>query len=164
MTRLVSAGLSLPQHRANVIDEATEHTTIDASPEHCFAIALDFDRYPEWAADIKRVDVLERDPEGRGTKVRFRAAAMGQSIHYTLQYDYTDAPRTLAWVQTDGDVTRKLDGSYVFEPNAAGGTDMTYHLVAELKVPIVGFIKRRAENRILGTALRELKARAESTT
>jgi hypothetical protein len=88
---------------------------------------------------------------------------MGQSIRYTLEYDYADAPRTLAWVQTDGDVTRKLDGSYVFEPNAAGGTDMTYHLVAELKVPIVGFIKRRAEHRILGTALRELKARAEST-
>jgi ribosome-associated toxin RatA of RatAB toxin-antitoxin module len=146
-----------------VTDEATERTTIAASPEHCFAIALDFDRYPEWAADIKSVEVLERDDEGRGTKVRFRAAAMGQSIRYTLEYDYADAPRTLAWVQTDGDVTRKLDGSYVFEPNDAGGTDMTYHLVAELKVPIVGFIKRRAEHRILGTALRELKARAEST-
>ena len=144
-------------------DEATERTTIDAPPEHCFAIALDFDRYPEWAADIKSVEVLERDAEGRGTKVRFRAAAMGQSIRYTLDYDYTDAPRTLAWIQTAGDITRKLDGSYIFEPNDAGGTDMTYHLVAELKVPVVGFIKRRAENRILGTALRELKARAEST-
>jgi ribosome-associated toxin RatA of RatAB toxin-antitoxin module len=144
-------------------DEATERTTIAASPERCFAIALDFERYPEWAADIKSVEVLERDDEGRGTKVRFRAAAMGQSIRYTLQYDYGDAPRTLAWVQTDGDLTRKLDGSYVFEPSADGnGTEMTYHLVAELKVPIVGFIKRRAENRILGTALRELKARAES--
>jgi uncharacterized membrane protein len=146
-----------------VTDEATERTTIDAPPEHCFAIALDFDRYPEWAADIKSVEVLERDGEGRGTKVRFRAAAMGQSIRYTLDYDYTDAPRTLAWVQTAGDITRKLDGSYIFEPNPDGGTDMTYHLVAELKVPVVGFIKRRAENRILGTALRELKARAEST-
>ena len=144
-------------------DEDTERTTIDAPPEHCFAIALDFDRYPEWAADIKSVEVLERDEEGRGTKVRFRAAAMGQSIRYTLDYDYTDAPRTLAWIQTAGDITRKLDGSYIFEPNDAGGTDMTYHLVAELKVPVVGFIKRRAENRILGTALRELKARAEST-
>jgi ribosome-associated toxin RatA of RatAB toxin-antitoxin module len=144
-------------------DEATERTTIAASPERCFAIALDFERYPEWAADIKSVEVLERDDEGRGTKVRFRAAAMGQSIRYTLQYDYGDAPRTLAWVQTDGDLTRKLDGSYVFEPAPDGeGTEMTYHLVAELKVPIVGFIKRRAENRILGTALRELKARAES--
>ena len=147
-------------------DEATERTTIAAPPEHCFAIALDFDRSPEWAADIKSVEVLERDEQGRGTKVRFRAAAMGQSIRYTLEYDYTDAPRTLAWVQTAGDITRKLDGSYIFEPSAdgSGGTDMTYHLVAELKVPVVGFIKRRAENRILGTALRELKARAESTT
>lgn len=144
-------------------DEATERTTIDAPPEHCFAIALDFDRYPEWAADIKSVEVLERDAQDRGTKVRFRAAAMGQSIRYTLDYDYTDAPRTLAWIQTAGDITRKLDGSYIFEPNDQGGTDMTYHLVAELKVPVVGFIKRRAENRILGTALRELKARAEST-
>jgi ribosome-associated toxin RatA of RatAB toxin-antitoxin module len=140
-----------------VTDEATERTTIDASPEDCFAIALDFPGYPEWAADIKSVEVLERDEQGRGTRVRFRAAAMGQSIRYTLDYDYTDAPRTLAWVQTE------LDGTYVFEPNDAGGTDMTYHLVAELKVPIVGFIKRRAEHRILGTALRELKARAEST-
>ena len=145
-------------------DEATERTTIAASPDHCFAIALDFERYPEWASDIKSVEVLERDDEGRGTKVRFRAAAMGQSIRYTLEYDYGDAPRTLAWVQTEGDVTRKLDGSYVFEPLGDGGTEMTYHLVAELKVPIVGFIKRRAENRILGTALRELKARAEQTS
>jgi hypothetical protein len=90
---------------------------------------------------------------------------MGQSIRYTLDYDYSDAPRTLAWVQTAGDITRKLDGSYVFEPSAGDPTktDMTYHLVADLKVPVVGFIKRRAEHRILGTALRELKARAEAT-
>jgi ribosome-associated toxin RatA of RatAB toxin-antitoxin module len=148
-----------------VTDEATERTTIDASPERCFEIALDFESYPQWAADIKSVEVLERDDQGRGTKVRFRAAAMGQSIRYTLDYDYADAPRTLSWVQTAGDITRKLDGSYVFEPvpDEPDKTQMTYHLVAELKVPIVGFIKRRAENRILGTALRELKARAEST-
>lgn len=144
-------------------EEATERATINAPADHCFAIALDFEHYPEWASDIKSVEVLSRDDQGRGLKVGYRAAAMGQSIRYTLAYDYRDAPRTLAWVQTDGDLTRKLDGSYVFEPNASGGTDMTYHLTVELKVPIVGFIKRRAESRILGTALRELKTRAEST-
>jgi len=32
----------------------------------------------------------------------------------------------------------------------------------ELKVPLPGFIKRRAEGRIVGGALRELKARAEA--
>jgi hypothetical protein len=36
-------------------------------------------------------------------------------------------------------------------------------LEAELKVPIPGFIKRRAEGRIMHTALRQLKARVEAS-
>ena len=143
-------------------DQATQQIHIAAPPEQCFAIAVDFERYPEWAADLKSVEVLERDAEGRGSKVRFRAGALGQSTRYTLAYDYSAAPRVLGWVQTDGDLTRKLDGQYVFDDDGAGGTNMTYHLTVELKVPLVSFIKRRAEARILGTALRDLKARAES--
>ena len=144
-------------------EEATERTSIAAPPDRCFAIAVDFEHYPEWAADIKSVEILERDSEQRAVSVAFRAAAMGQTTRYTLRYDYGDAPRVLRWVQTDGDITRKLDGSYVFEPGPAGGTIMTYHLTVDLKVPLIGFIKRRAESRILHTALRELKARAEAT-
>ena len=143
-------------------DEATQQIHIDAPPDQCYAIAIDFERYPEWAGDLKSVEILERDDQGRATSVRFRAGALGQSTRYTLAYDYAQAPRVLAWVQTDGDITRKLDGEYVFESDGANGTNMTYHLTVELKVPLVSFIKRRAEARILGTALRELKARAES--
>ncbi len=143
-------------------DHATRQIHIDAPPDAVYAIALDFERYPEWATDIKSVEVLERDEEGRATAVRFRVGALGQSTRYTLDYDHSEAPRKLAWVQRDGDLTRKLDGEYVFDADGKGGTDMTYHLTVELKVPLVSFIKRRAEARILGTALRDLKARAES--
>ena len=143
-------------------DEATQQTHIDAPPDQCFAVAIDFDRYPEWAADIKSVEVVERDDQGRAARVRFRAGALGQSTRYTLRYDYSGAPRVLAWVQVEGDLTRKLDGEYVFESDGKGGTNMTYHLTVELKVPLVSFIKRRAEARILSAALRDLKARAES--
>ena len=41
-----------------------------------------------------------------------------------------------------------------------GGTDVLYDLSIELVVPIPGFVKRRAEVRILNT-LKELKVRAE---
>lgn len=143
-------------------EQATERMTVEASPERCFDVAIDFDRYPEWAADIKSVSVDERDSDGRGTLVTFRAAAFGRSTSYTLRYDYSAAPHTLAWVQERGDITSRLDGEYVFDAAAGGGTDVTYHLVVELKVPIPGFVKRRAEGRIMGTALRELKARVES--
>lgn len=141
-------------------DRVTEHTTIAADPETVLAVLLDFPRYPEWAKDLKSIEVLATDGEGRATSVRYRAAGMGRSTAYTLAYDYTD-PARVAWVLTDGDVTRKLDGHYELQP-APGGTAVTYELEAELVVPLPGFVKRRAQGRIMHTALHDLKARAES--
>ena len=53
-------------------ERATEQITIDATPAELLGVLLDFPRYPDWAADIKDVEVLERDDEGRGTLVAYR--------------------------------------------------------------------------------------------
>jgi ribosome-associated toxin RatA of RatAB toxin-antitoxin module len=147
-----------------VADQATEHMTVSASPERCFDVVADIEHYVEWAADIKEIVVEERDAEGRPLVVTWRAAAFGRSTSYTLAYDYSEAPHILSWKLTKGDITSKLDGSYVFDPSTSNGTgtDVTYHLEVELRVPIPGFIKMRAQSRIMSTALRELKARVES--
>jgi hypothetical protein len=62
-----------------------------------------------------------------------------------------------------GDLTSRLDGEYRFEPSSDGGTEVTYTLEVGLRVPLPGFIKRRAQSRIMHTALEELKARVESS-
>ncbi len=144
-------------------EQATERMVVAASPERCFEVSADLAAYPQWAADIKDVTVDERDGQGRPTVVTFRAAAFGRSTNYTLAYDYGQAPDVLAWVQTKGDITSKLDGCYVFKPSGDGGTEVTYHLEVEMKVPLPGFIKMRAQSRIMSIALRDLKARVEST-
>jgi hypothetical protein len=46
-------------------EQASQTTTIAASPERVWAIAADFERYPEWARDVKDVVVRSRDGEGR---------------------------------------------------------------------------------------------------
>ncbi len=143
-------------------EQVTERMVIRASPAYCFQVLTDFERYPEWAADIKAVTVDERDGEGRPVEVTFRAAAFGRSTSYTLRYDYSQAPERLSWHQVRGDVTRRLDGSYEIEADDDGSADITYHLVVDLKVPLPVFVKRRAEGRITYTALKELRARAES--
>jgi uncharacterized membrane protein len=145
-----------------MVDQATQAIVIAAPADACFAVAAAFENYPEWVGDIKEVTVHERDAAGRGTLVRFRTAAFGRSTSYTLRYDYSHAPTTLSWVEVTGDLTSKLDGAYVFEAGD-DGTAVTYHLEAELKFPIPGFVKRRAEGRIMHTALRQLKARVEAT-
>ncbi len=134
---------------------------IRSSPAHCYEVLTDFARYPEWAADIKAVAIDERDDQHRATLVTFRAAAFGRSTSYTLRYDYSGAPQKLSWVQVGGDLTRRLDGEYVIEASDEGNADVSYRLVVELKVPLPGFVKRRAEGRIMVTALRELRARVE---
>jgi ribosome-associated toxin RatA of RatAB toxin-antitoxin module len=141
-------------------DVARQTITVNASPEHCFAVVTDFERYPEWAKDVKEALVRSRDEQGRATEVEFRASALGRSTHYTLHYDYAEAPSSLSWKLVRGDIMRAIDGKYTFEP-VASGTQVDYDLSIELVVPLPGFVKRRAEVRILNT-VRELKTRAEA--
>ncbi|MHB8463674.1 MAG: SRPBCC family protein [Acidimicrobiales bacterium] len=143
-------------------EKATKVIVIDAPPQACFDVAIQFERYPEWVGDIKEVTVLERDAEDRALRVRFRTAGFGRSTSYELLYDYSHAPTVLSWVELEGDLTSKLDGAYLFSEQD-GATEVTYHLEAELKFPIPGFIKRRAEGRIMHIALRQLKARVEAS-
>jgi len=142
-------------------DTASQTITIAAPPERVWAIAADVERYPDWAKDVKDVVVRARDGEGRPTEVEFRASALGRSTHYTLGYDYDAAPEALSWRMIRGDIMRTIDGAYHFSPTSDGGTEVRYDLEIELVVPLPGFVKRRAEVRILNT-VRELKVRAEA--
>jgi ribosome-associated toxin RatA of RatAB toxin-antitoxin module len=153
----------VPSRVPGVEEKVAERMIIRGSPEHCFQVLTEFEAYPEWAADIKSVTVHERDNQGRAVRVTFRAAAFGRSTSYTLRYDHQAAPGELSWRQIAGDLTRRLDGSYELAPAGDGQTEITYRLVVDLKVPLPGFVKRRAEGRIMGTALRELKARVEGS-
>lgn len=142
-------------------ETAFQTTTIAAPPERVWAIAADVEKYPEWAKDVKDVVVHVRDDAGRPLEVEFRASALGRSTHYTLAYDYSEAPDVLTWRMLRGDIMRTIDGAYRFTPGSDGGTEVRYDLLIDLVVPLPGFVKRRAEVRILNT-VRELKARAES--
>ncbi len=145
-------------------DQATEQIVIAASPQRCYDVAADLEAYPDWIADVKSVHVLELDDQHRPALIEFRAAAMGRSTTYTLRYDYSAAPGVLSWKLTESDLVDRLDGTYTFELGEGGSTVVIYHLEVALKVPIPGFVKSRAEARIRSTALRELKARVESTS
>ncbi len=141
-------------------DEAHEQIHVDAEPSRCFALASGFEDYPTWAKDVKQATVLARDHAGRGTRVEYRAAALGRRVRYVLDYDFTDAPASFAWVLVEGDMLRALDGRYAFAADGTG-TRVDYDLRVDLSVPMPGLIRRRASGIIMGTALKELKLMAE---
>ena len=145
-------------------DQATQRAIIHASPERCFEVAVDFEHYPAWASDIKSAAVLTRTDEGRGGEVEFRAAAMGRSTLYALRYNYGSNPLRVSWRLMRGDLMTRLDGEYEFAeiPDDPNSTQVSYYLSVDLVVPLPGFVKRRAEARIMHTALDELKTAVEA--
>ena len=42
-------------------EQVSDRIRIDAPPQRCYEVAIDYERYPEWAKDIKQATVLERD-------------------------------------------------------------------------------------------------------
>ena len=143
-----------------------ERTAVDmvmnATPEHCFMVASDFERYPEWLPEVQQVVVLERDSLGRPCVVAFQVGAFGRSANYILIYDFKEAPKAFSWSQREGDITYALDGSYSFGSSDDMTTTVHYELSVGLRIPIPGFVRRRAEGLIVDAALRDLKTRVES--
>jgi len=142
-------------------DTASERIRVEAPADRCYDVAVDFESYPEWVRDVKEAKILETDEEGRGKRVEFRAAALGKSIRYVLEYDLSDAPHSFSWKFVDGDMLRRLDGTYRFEPDG-NSTRVHYDLAVELAVPLPGLLKRRAAGLIMGGALKELKKQVEA--
>jgi hypothetical protein len=109
---------------------------------------------------VKEATVRETDAEGRPTR-RVPGVGARRSTHsYTLAYDYSAAPEKVSAARA----RRHHPGhrrAYTFTPSAASrSTDVVYELSIELVVPLPGFVKRRAEVRILNTVRREGRAEA----
>lgn len=132
---------------------------IKASADEVLEVATDFEAYPEWNSNIKKVEIRAEDSDGWPTQVWFEVDAKVKTIRYTLAYDYSNAPESFSWDLLEGDVS-SLSGSYTLD-EFDDVTDVTYELSIDPGFPIPGFMKRQAEKQIMSSALKDLKKRVE---
>jgi ribosome-associated toxin RatA of RatAB toxin-antitoxin module len=145
-------------------DHANQRRIIKASPQKCFDMVSDVEKLSEWTTDIKEVKVLVRDDDGRPGDVLFRAAAMGRSTKYTLRYSYGSNPLRISWRLVESDLIQRMNGDYEFHSvgTSAEETEVIYDLDVDLLVRLPGFVKRRAESKIVHAAVDDLKERLEA--
>jgi carbon monoxide dehydrogenase subunit G len=145
--------------------ERTESSTdIAASPGAVLDVIADFDSYPTWAGEVKKVAVLSEDGDGWADQVEFTLDAGAIKDTYVLDYDWDvvdDGTGVVSWSLVSAQVLKAMNGSYTLA--AAGeGTTVTYRLAVDVRIPMLGMLKRKAEKVIIDTALTELKKRVES--
>jgi len=153
-------------------DRTESSIVIDAAPGAILDVIADFDRYPEWAGEVKKVALISEDGDGWADQVEFTLSAGAIKDTYVLEYDWDvadDGTGVVSWHLVTAQVLKALNGSYTLEDVTAEGatvegvvsTAVTYRLSVDVKIPMLGILKRKAEKVIIDTALTELKKRVE---
>ena len=144
--------------------DRTESTiVVDAPPGEVLDVIADFEAYPEWAGEVKAIRVLAEEGDGWADQVEFTLDAGAIKDTYVLDYEWDvveDGTGVVSWSLVSAQVLKAMDGSYSLAAQGEG-TKVTYRLAVDVRIPMIGLLKRKAEKVIVDTALKELKKRVE---
>ncbi|MFW0792857.1 SRPBCC family protein [Gordonia sp. CPCC 205515] len=144
-----------------MVDHTERSIVINADAADIMAVIADFEHYPDWVSAAREVSVTESGTDGRATEVRFVLDAGVLQDTYVLTYDWDADGRGVSWRLVSSDLQRDQRGRYVVVQQVPGSTKVTYELMVDLLVPMIGQLKRRAEKAITEAALNDLKKRVE---
>ena len=144
--------------RTQVADQTKDSIEIAASPGEVMAVIADVASYPEWVSAMKQVDVVTTHPDGKPDHVKIKLEHSVVSDHYTLAYSWL--ADSVSWNLVEGQLLKAMDGSYELAPSAKG-TKVTYALSVDVRMPMIGMFRRKAEKTIIDGALKDLKQRVE---
>lgn len=142
-------------------ESVRESRVIAASPEAILDAIIAVDHYPGWQKDVESVDVLETDGQGRPAQARFVVDARLFTATYTLDYAYGDG--TVTWTLAHSDQLRELTGGYEVRDNGDGTCTVAYELVVEPAISVPRFMRRAAAEKIVRSALDNLRAHVTSS-
>ena len=143
------------------MSDSTGHTeTVNAPVDKIIDALTEFESFPQWQAAVLECEVLDRDSEGRGSRIRMKVDAKIRKVEYIVKYDYSDLPNSISWDQESGDL-KENRGKHTFKDNGDGTTDVTADIVAEVGFFVPGPMKNLIREQSLKNSLRELKKRVE---
>ena len=145
-------------------DRTESSIVIAAPPGEVLDVIPDFEAYPKWAGEVKDVRVLSEEGDGWADQVEFTLDAGAIKDTYVLDYEWDvveDGTGVVSWSLVSAQVLKAMNGSYTLSTDG-DGTRVTYRLAVDVKVPMIGLLKRKAEKVIIDTALKQLKKRVEA--
>jgi ribosome-associated toxin RatA of RatAB toxin-antitoxin module len=136
---------------------------IDAPIDEVYAVVEDVLTAADWQGGMRRMDLVERDAEGRAAVVD--AVADGKVTEFTSRQQFTyEPPTALRWTQLKGNV-KNITGAWELEDLGDGRTRATYHLEVDpgrvLGLTVRGPVEATLRALLVNARAGELKTRIE---
>lgn len=129
---------------------------IAAAPATILGVIAALDDYPQWADGVSAVKVLSLESSGLPERARFEVNSGFVKGWYIVDYTWSD--RAVSWELVESPLLKSLEGEYRLNENGAV-TDVTYSLTAVPSMPVLGALRRKAEQQLVDVALRCLAER-----
>ncbi len=138
---------------------ATRSILINAPVEKCFAVISDYDRYPEFLPEVKRIRTANR----RGVEVDVHYEAEVVKVIKYAVHMHEEKPTKVSWTFIDGEFMKDNRGGWVLEPTPDGKTKATYNIAVEVGLLVPKTIVNALVDTQLPRLLENFKKRIEST-
>ncbi|ATB38954.1 cyclase/dehydrase [Cystobacter fuscus] len=138
---------------------ASRTIVINAPPEKLFDVIAQYEKYPEFLSEVKKIRVLER--KDNTLKVQYEVDVI-KTIRYTILVT-EERPKRMSWTFVEGEVMKDNKGSWVLEPDGEGRTKATYTVELALGPLVPKAIVNALTETSLPKMLESFKRRAEAT-
>ncbi|OMC49105.1 cyclase [Mycobacterium sp. IS-2888] len=134
----------------------SREVVIEATPDEILDVLFDIESLPEWSSAHQKVEVLERDDQGRPSKSRQVVKIVGVSDEQVLAYSVHDDG--VSWSLVSAKQQRAQDGRYTLTPEG-DSTRLRFELTVDPTVPIPGFLVKKGAKGLMETATEGLRKR-----
>lgn len=125
-----------PTEEMNIADiealaERSLTATLPVNAQRAYEVFCDVEQIVQWVSVVTSVRVLEATPRGRAKRAAFIASLSRASVGYTLEYEYREPERVVAWwtpSMTVGGPAFRVGGRAQFDPLGERACLMHYEL------------------------------------
>jgi ribosome-associated toxin RatA of RatAB toxin-antitoxin module len=139
--------------------EGSHETTLPSSAEQAFAVMTDYASMPDWQGPLKRCTVVSRYDSGLAREVEYEIDVKLRRVTYSLRHIYEE-PYEIDSEYLEGDF-RCFEGRWRFEPVSDRATRARFDVRIDPGLPIPGRIQRMLNERVLRSAVEDLRKRLE---
>ena len=129
---------------------------IKATPEQVMAAIAAVDRLPEWSSAHKSVTIESTHADGRPHRVRMTVSIIGITDEQVVDYAW-NGNESMSWTLVESSQQKQQDGAYALSPTA-DGTSVEFSLTIDPKIPLPGFLVKKAQKMAVETASKGLAA------
>lgn len=133
---------------------------INATPAEVMDALAAIEDMPKWSGPHKSASVESRYEDGRPLRVRMEVTVVGITDVQVVDYVWNGL-ESVTWSLVESTQQKAQEGSYVLTPTA-NGTKATFELSIDTKIPLPGFIIKKASKSGIDVATKDLKKWIES--